>query len=64
MQFDSIHGKLPLEIKKTSKGLKYKNKEIKFFSEKEPSNLPWKVEASCERRNYGKTLVIMKEHPI
>ena len=42
MQFDSIHGKLPVEIKKTSKGLKYKNKEIKFFSERDPKNLPWK----------------------
>ena len=42
MQFDSIHGKLPVEIKKASKGLKYKNKEIKFFSERDPKNLPWK----------------------
>ena len=42
MQFDSIHGKLPLEIKKTKDGLKYKNKTIKFFSEKNPENLPWK----------------------
>lgn len=42
MQFDSIHGRLPVEIKKTSKGLKYKNKEIKFFSERDPKNLPWK----------------------
>ena len=42
MQFDSIHGKLPVEIKKTRKGLKYKNKEIKFYSERDPSNLPWK----------------------
>jgi len=42
MQFDSIHGKLPIEIKKTKDGLKYKNKKIKFFSEREPKNLPWK----------------------
>ena len=41
MKFDSIHGQLPLEIKKTSKGLKYKNKEIKCFSERDPKNLPW-----------------------
>ncbi len=42
IKFDSIHGTLPIEIKKTTKGLKYKNKEIKFFSEKDPRNLPWK----------------------
>ena len=42
MQYDSIHGRLPIEIKKTKEGLKYKNKVIKFFSEKDPTNLPWK----------------------
>ena len=42
MQFDSVHGKLPIEIQKTKDGLKYKNKTIKFFSERDPSNLPWK----------------------
>jgi len=42
MQFDSIHGKLPFEIKKNKDGLKYKNKTIKFFSEIDPINLPWK----------------------
>ena len=42
MQFDSIHGKLPFEIKKVKDGLKYKNKTIKFFSERNPINLPWK----------------------
>ena len=42
MQYDSIHGKLPIEIQKVKEGLKYKNKIIKFFSEKDPTNLPWK----------------------
>ena len=42
MQFDSIHGKLPVEIKKTKVGLKHKNKTIKFFCERDPINLPWK----------------------
>ena len=42
MQFDSIHGKLPVKIKKTKDGLKYKNKTVKFFSERDPVNLPWK----------------------
>lgn len=42
MQFDSIHGKLPIEIKGTKGGFKYKNKTIKFFSERNPATLPWK----------------------
>ena len=42
LQFDSIHGRLPIEIKKTNDGIKYKNKNIKFLSEKNPANLPWK----------------------
>ena len=42
MQYDSVHGKLPIQINKTKDGLKYKNKTIKFFSERDPLNLPWK----------------------
>ena len=42
LKFDSIHGRLPIEVKKTKDGLRYKNKIIKFFSERDPSNLPWK----------------------
>ena len=42
MQFDSVHGKLPIEIKKVKDGLKYKSKTIKFISERDPAKLPWK----------------------
>ena len=42
IQYDSIHGKLPIEINKNKDGLKYKNKTIKFFNERDPINLPWK----------------------
>ena len=41
LKYDSIHGKLPIQINKTKDGLKYKNKKIKFFSERDPLNLPW-----------------------
>ena len=41
-QYDSAHGKLPIRIQKTKSGLKYKNKNIIFYSEKNPENLPWK----------------------
>ena len=42
MQFDSTHGRLPINIIKTKTGLKYKNKNISFYSERDPKNLPWK----------------------
>ena len=42
LKFDSIHGKFPLNIKKYKNGLKYKNKFINFYSEKDPRNLPWR----------------------
>ena len=42
MQYDSIHGRLPVEISKSKDGLIYKNQKIKFYSEKNPKNLPWK----------------------
>mgnify|MGYP001259824516 CR=1 FL=1 len=42
MQFDSIHGTLPVKIKKSKEGIKYNNNSIKFLNEREPLNLPWK----------------------
>tara|TARA_B100000029_G_scaffold164873_1_gene161100 strand:- start:1725 stop:2729 length:1005 start_codon:yes stop_codon:yes gene_type:complete len=42
LKFDSTHGPLPIDINKTADGLKYKNKKIIFYSEKNPENLPWK----------------------
>ncbi len=42
MQYDTIHGILPIKIHKTKNGLKYNNKSITFLAEKDPINLPWK----------------------
>jgi glyceraldehyde 3-phosphate dehydrogenase len=42
MRFDSTHGSLPINLIKTKAGIKYKNKNISFYSEKDPNNLPWK----------------------
>ena len=42
LKFDSAHGQLAKKISKTAKSLKYNNKIIQFFSEKNPKNLPWK----------------------
>ncbi len=42
MQFDTVHGKLPVDIKKIKSGIQYKNKKIIFYSETDPKKLPWK----------------------
>ena len=44
LKFDSTHGPLPhkISINNNNKTLKYSNKKINFFSEKNPTNLPWK----------------------
>ena len=42
LKYDTIHGKIPVKINKTNKGFKIKNNNISFFSERDPSLLPWK----------------------
>ena len=42
MQFDSSHGKLPININKTKTGLKYNKNNIIFYSKRNPEKLPWK----------------------
>jgi len=42
LKYDSVHGSFPINISKTKKGLRYKNNEIIFLSEKDPKKLPWK----------------------
>ena len=41
LRYDSSHGKLPINITKTKTGLRYKNKNISFYSVRDPKNLPW-----------------------
>ena len=42
LKFDSTHGQLSHNIKKTKNSLKYNNKNILFYAERDPKNLPWK----------------------
>ena len=42
LQFDSSHGQLKENIIKTRNSIKYNNNNILFYSEKNPSKLPWK----------------------
>ena len=42
LKFDTTHGKLNENIKLDNNSIKYSNKKILFFSEKDPAKLPWK----------------------
>ncbi len=42
LKFDSVHGIAPFKISNTNKIIKAGKHNIKFFSEKNPANLPWK----------------------
>ena len=42
LKFDSTHGRLSQNIRKTKNSLKYNNKKILFYAERDPINLPWK----------------------
>lgn len=44
LEYDSVHGRLNEKIEITDKGFKIKNKEIIFFTEMDPSNIPWEKE--------------------
>ncbi len=43
LKFDSIHGTLPSKIIKTKSGIAIGKNKIKFFAERDPKNLPWKL---------------------
>jgi len=42
INFDSTHGELKPKLSKNNKGIKYNNKNIIFYSERDPAKLPWK----------------------
>ena len=42
LKFDSTHGEFSFEVKKTKNGIKCNKKNIVFFSERNPTKLPWK----------------------
>ena len=42
LKFDSVHGIIPSNITKNKYGIKAGNNNIKFFSERDPNDLPWK----------------------
>jgi glyceraldehyde 3-phosphate dehydrogenase len=41
LQYDSIHGTLPVKVKATKSGINVGGKGIKVLSERDPANLPW-----------------------
>ena len=41
LKYDSTHGKLPFNVKKTESGFVVENQNINFLSERDPNNIPW-----------------------
>jgi glyceraldehyde 3-phosphate dehydrogenase len=41
LKYDSTHGQFKGEVKATDSGLLVNGKEIKFYSERDPANIPW-----------------------
>lgn len=42
LRYDSAYGKAPFDVTVTEKGMKIDGDEVAFFSEADPSKLPWK----------------------
>jgi len=41
LQYDSVHGQLPVSVKATKTGINVGGKGIKVIAERDPANLPW-----------------------
>jgi glyceraldehyde 3-phosphate dehydrogenase len=41
LQYDSVHGRLPVKVKATKTGINVRGKSIKVIAERDPANLPW-----------------------
>lgn len=41
LQYDSVHGRLPVTVKATKTGINVGGKSIKVIAERDPANLPW-----------------------
>ena len=41
LQYDSVHGTLPVKVKATKSGINVGGKAIKVIAERDPANLPW-----------------------
>ena len=41
LQYDSVHGRLPVNVKATKTGINVGGKSIKVIAERDPANLPW-----------------------
>jgi glyceraldehyde 3-phosphate dehydrogenase len=42
LKFDSVYRRAPFDVEATEHALLIDGKEVKFFSEKDPTNLPWR----------------------
>ena len=48
LQYDSVHGKLPMDVKLDGEYIIVGNQKIKCIAEKDPTKLPWR-----DRHRYG-----------
>ncbi len=65
LKYDSVHGKLKEKVSFTKNTLIIGNKKIPVFSEKEPSNLPWKklkVDVVVESTGFFLTRDLANKH--
>ncbi len=67
LKYDSVHGIFDADVKAGDNAIIVDGKEFKVYSEKDPSNLPWKdlkvdcvVEASGKFREYSKAELHLK----
>lgn len=67
LKYDSVHGIFDADVKATDNAISVNGKQYRVFSEKDPSNLPWKdlnvdcvVEASGVFREYDKAELHLK----
>jgi len=42
LKYDSVHGQFKGEVKATETGLIVNGKEVRFYAERDPANIPWK----------------------
>src|ERR1035437_6337358 len=42
LKYDTVYGRAPFEVSQQGETLLIDGKEVKFFSEKDPAQLPWK----------------------
>lgn len=65
LKYDTVHGRFGLSIETTEDGVMIDGSLVKFFQEKDPTNLPWKdlqIDLVLEATGLFKTTDLAKKH--